>query len=508
MKRIAHKNVNSHKNGSSHKKANFSRAGKALSPRSGKALSLRAGKAVKPGRSGHSSDSAYNSDTAHSGHTAVAHAAAGYSTPSFRRKRRYALLADEADIHLSIPTELDDAQKKRRDAVIRGLFGLLVSVIVLLLLGIVMVFSATSARSIDAAFLGSDSSMVFSVALKQAQWVLISVLLCAIVAAFPYKILERLCYWLFALGLILQLLVLIVGTTINGNKNWLEIGPVQIQPSELLKAAMIVWLAHTIGRLSFEEIRRFTTLVIPLIGFTLATGLVILGGDMGTALIYLLIGCVMFWCAGVRNLYLGGLLILGAFCAAVLVALAPSRVTRITDFASSLFSIPDIVEPTQSEFAQFAFGSGGIAGVGIGAGKEKWRDLAEAHTDFIYAVIGEELGLFGTMTVVVLFLVLGWSFVEIARNMNTRFGQLATVGAGVWVCGQGFANMCVVTGLLPVFGVPLPFLSQGGSSMVGVMISIGVVVSCALAVPGVREVCSLRSRLIRKSTAVVKGGTQ
>ena len=197
--------------------------------------------------------------------------------------------------------------------------------------------------------------------------------------------------------------------------------------------------------------------------------------------------------------------ILGAFGAAILVAAQPSRFRRVTDFFFSFLALPDIDEPTQAEFAQFAFGSGGISGVGLGAGKEKWRDLAEAHTDFIYAVIGEELGLFGTLAVILLFIMLGWSYVQLAVNMNTRYGQLVVVGVGIWICGQALANMCVVTGLLPVFGVPLPFLSQGGSSMLGVLAGNAVVIGCALGVPGVKDAFSLKNRMWLRSRAIVKG---
>lgn len=208
--------------------------------------------------------------------------------------------------------------------------------------------------------------------------------------------------------------------------------------------------------------------------------------------------------AGMRNRYLVAVGAFGAFGAAMLVAAQPYRLRRVSDFFSNFFALPDIVAPTQAEFAQFAFGSGGVAGVGLGAGKEKWGDLAEAHTDFIFAVIGEELGLFGTITVVLLFLMIGWAFLQLARNMHTRYGQLVVVGAALWICGQAFLNMCVVTGILPVFGVPLPFISQGGSSMLGVMIINGVVISCARSVPGVREALSIKSGFVRKARAVVR----
>ena len=421
------------------------------------------------------------------------------------RQRRSFFLADPADLALRIPTELSDGDKRRRDDVVRALVVLLVSVAVLISLGVVMVFSATSARSIASVALSPERAELFSVATRQAITVGLAGVIGAILALLPYRFVERMCYWWLALGIGLQLAVLVFGVTVNGNQNWLAIGPVQIQPSEFLKTALIVWMAHALARLNSDEVRQARTLLIPAAGFVLSTAVVLLGQDMGTALIYILIGGGLFWIAGMRNAYLFAVGGFGAFGAAILIAAQPSRLRRVNDFFSNFFAIPDVYDPTQAEFAQFAFGSGGLAGVGLGAGKEKWRDLAEAHTDFIFAVIGEEFGFFGALAVIVLFLALGWSLIRLMVSLPTRYGQLVTAGAALWICGQAILNMCVVTGLLPVFGVPLPFLSQGGSSMLGVLAILGVVVGCGLSVPGVKEAFTLRSRSVRLSQAVVKG---
>lgn len=422
------------------------------------------------------------------------------------RKRSNFFLADCADRYLAMPSELNDSQRARRDVVVRALVVLIAVTIVLLLFGVLMVFSATSARSIGAVIGDSSGTVFFLTATRHAIWVGISLVIGLAIVVMPYQWIERFSYWLLAGAIFLQILVLFIGETINGNKNWLSLGSaVQVQPSEFLKVAMIVWLAHALARLTEAEIRSLHTIVIPSIGFIASTAVVLAGRDMGTGLVYVLIGVGMFWCAGLKNSMIVCLGILGAFGAAILVAAQPSRFRRVTDFFFSFLALPDIDEPTQAEFAQFAFGSGGISGVGLGAGKEKWRDLAEAHTDFIYAVIGEELGLFGTLAVILLFIMLGWSYVQLAVNMNTRYGQLVVVGVGIWICGQALANMCVVTGLLPVFGVPLPFLSQGGSSMLGVLAGNAVVIGCAFGVPGVKDAFSLKNRMWLRSRAIVKG---
>ena len=423
-----------------------------------------------------------------------------------RRSHPSALLATPASPQLRITGELNDRQKRDRDAIVRSLVVMLISSTVLVILGVIMVFSATSATSINAVAVYGPDVELFSVAIKQAISVGIGLALGLMMAVIPYTWVERLSWWILALGLGLQAAVLLVGTSVNGNKNWLNLGPMQIQPSEFLKLAMIVWLAHTLARLQLKEIHSELTLVLPGLGFVAASALVVAGGDMGTGIIYVLIGGGMFWIAGIRNRVLFILGFLASFFAVAMIARAPSRILRVRDFISNLFSTPDAIDPTQSEFAQYAFGSGGVTGVGLGAGREKWRDLAEAHTDFIFAVIGEELGLFGAVTVIVLFLALGWSFVHMIAHLRSRYARLVVIGVALWLCGQALINMCVVTGLLPVFGVPLPFLSQGGSSMMASLLALGVVFACGLGAPGVREALTIRGSLARRARSVMRRG--
>ncbi|WP_353066521.1 FtsW/RodA/SpoVE family cell cycle protein [Arcanobacterium hippocoleae] len=279
---------------------------------------------------------------------------------------------------------------------------------------------------------------------------------------------------------------------------------VQIQPSEFLKLAMVVWLAHMLALISGRAAKNFRSFVPALAGFILAVLEIILPGDMGTALIVVMIGAGMAWLAGI-GLRVIGFGALGAMMlAGVFVAIAPSRLARVASFLNNLWELPDTHAPTQSDFAQFAFGTGGINGAGIGAGKEKWLSLREAHTDFIFAVIGEEIGLIGTLIVVSLFLLMGWSFLRLTLNNPTRFGQLLTAGAGLWICGQGLLNMMVVVGLLPVFGVPLPFISQGGSAIMANLMMVGVTVSIARGVPGVHENRKVSAGLAARTKAVLK----
>lgn len=400
---------------------------------------------------------------------------------------------------------LTDKGRIQRDAVQRGLVLVLLSTVALVAIGLVMVFSATaptSIRSVDA----DPNQQLFSVAVRQVVSAIGGLIFGLVLALLPSKIFNsKLAHGALGLGILLQIGVLVQGGEgVGGNNNWLDIGPIAIQPSEFLKLAMVVWLAYMLGRLSLKEIQVPETLVIPTLGFTASIGVVALGGDMGTALIFGMIALGMFWLAGMRGKHLVVPLIIGAFFAGIFVVARPSRLRRVSEFFGDLVNLPDIHSPTQIEFAQFAFGSGGLTGVGIGAGKEKWWDLKAAHTDFIFAVIGEELGLLGVLTIVALFLTLGWGLKEIAVHHPDRYGQLLAGGAATWLAGQAFANMLVVAGLLPVFGVTLPFISYGGSSMIATLGMVGMVVGCALGVPGVKESWRVRGKLAQRTRTLIR----
>ncbi|MFY9262790.1 MAG: FtsW/RodA/SpoVE family cell cycle protein [Arcanobacterium sp.] len=402
------------------------------------------------------------------------------------------------------PVTDEKAFRARRDTVIRAMALLIIASLALVFLGVFMVFSATAPSSISAHW-ADPEIQPFRFAIRQAIFALVGLGGGVVLAFMKYQWFRTLAWPIILLGWTLQGLVLVTGGEgVAGNNNWLVIGPLQMQPSEFLKLATVIWLAMMLARLSLEEIQSYRTLAIPAIGFVISIGLVVLGGDVGTGLIYILIGGGMFWLSGMKLKQLIPAAVAVVLLATVLVVSQPTRLTRVGDYFSNLFILPDTIMPTQSEYAMFAFGSGGITGVGIGGGKEKWRDLAEAHTDFIFAVIGEELGLIGVVTVIVLFLAIGWSLVTIAMNHPDRFGQLIAVGAALWLAGQAFANMWVVVGLLPVFGVPLPFVSMGGSSMMATLFMVGVVLSCGFGVPGVREAFRVRGSLARGARALVR----
>lgn len=392
----------------------------------------------------------------------------------------------------------------RRNVILQSLLLMIASALMLITIGVFMVFSATAPSSISAVS-RDPSTQLFAVALRQTIFAVLGIVGAGFLAFIPYKLLQRVALLPLLLGVVLQTLVLLQdGDGVAGNNNWLRIGNFALQPSEFLKLALIIWLAMMLARLTVDEIQHYKTIIIPVLGFGASMGVVLLGGDVGTALVFVLIGAGMFWLAGLRSGQLVPPAFVFGFLATILIVIRPSRLYRVGDYFTNLLTLPDQITPTQLDYALFAFGSGGVTGVGIGAGKEKWRDLAEAHTDFIFAVIGEELGMIGAFTIILLFLALGWSLIRIAMNHHDRYAQLLAVGALLWLCGQAFANMWVVTGLLPVFGVPLPFVSMGGSSMMATVWMLGAVIATTLDVPGVRETFTARRGLVRQARALIR----
>lgn len=396
-----------------------------------------------------------------------------------------------------------------RDEMHRAVILIALSTFVLLLIGVVMVYSATAPTGLRNAVV-NDTSNPFEVANTQLFYSLVGVFLAIIAALLPSRFYRRFAVGLFALGIGLQLLVITpLGVVRNGNRNWVSFGGIlQIQPSEFLKIATIVFLAAALARLR-PETATWKDYVIPAgLGTAIGVISIMVGRDMGTALMYVMIALGMFWLTGLPGRYLLSIAGFGVLLAAVAVAADPSRLERVTYYFGTLFSLPDSVSPTQQDYALWAFGSGGIGGSGLGTGAEKWPgNLAEAQTDFIFAVIGEELGLGGCLVVIALFIVLGWSLTRICRFHPDKFARFTAGGVAVWLTGQALMNMLVVTGVLPVFGVPLPFISQGGSAVLAGLLGIGVAESMALSAPGVRESFRVRHHLAFRARALVRRGT-
>ncbi len=363
----------------------------------------------------------------------------------------------------------------------------------LLVLGVVMVFSASSVVAF--AFMGSSMAIVS----KQAMWVVIGLPLMWFASRLPTK-----AWRLFAhLGLVasvaLLVLVVVAGTEVNGNKNWLDFGgPFRIQPSELAKLALVLWAADLLARKE-RLIGQWKHLLVPIVpvgGFILA--LVLLGGDLGTAIIIAAILGSLLWVAGApTRLYL----LAAAPAALVFTYMVNTRSTRMSRITVWLH--PDQADPLgnglQALHGKFALASGGWWGVGLGGSKEKWGSLPEAHTDFIFAIIGEELGLVGTLAVLALFGLIGYAGLRVALEATEPFVRYAAAGVTSWILVQALVNIGAVLGLLPITGVPLPLVSYGGSALVPTMLGLGMLLSFAR--PRTAHRRRLRSLLTRRGSA-------
>ena len=339
----------------------------------------------------------------------------------------------------------------------------------LLTIGLIMVLSASSVRS----YLTYDDS--YAVVKRQLLWVAVG-LPCAWVASrMPVKHVRRLAYPSFLLALVLLALVARFGVLINGNKNWLAIGPFTMQPAEVAKLAIVLWAANIYAHKE-RRLRELHHLLVPVVpGLLAVIGLVLVGRDLGTAMVLGIIMLGMLWVVGApMRLFVLSISILGA-AAAALAAMDPERLNRITHFTDPFKDYTDA--GWQPAHGLYALSSGGWFGQGIGASQQKWGDLPEAHTDFIFAVLGEELGLVGTLLVVALFFTIAYAAVRVALSTEDPFVRYATFGIVVWLLGQTIINVGMVLTLLPVIGIPLPLISYGGTAMMTVLVGFGLLMS-------------------------------
>jgi cell division protein FtsW len=345
--------------------------------------------------------------------------------------------------------------------------------VLLLVLGVVMVFSASSVNAF--AFLGSSMAIVS----KQAMWVVIGLPLMWFAARLPVRAWRVVAYLGLATSLALLVLVAVAGTEVNGNRNWLDFGgPFRIQPSELAKFSLVIWGADLLARKE-RLLNQWKHLLVPVVPVGCGIiGLVLLGGDLGTAVILAAILAVLLFAAGAPlRLFVAGAVPV-VLSIAYMVNSHSYRMSRITDWLH-----PEQADPLgsgmQALHGKFALASGGWWGVGLGGSKEKWGALPEAHTDFIFAIIGEELGLVGTLAVLALIGAIGYAGLRIATAAADPFVRLAAAGATAWLLVQALVNIGAVLGIFPIMGVPLPLVSYGGSALVPTMLAIGMLLSFA-----------------------------
>lgn len=341
-------------------------------------------------------------------------------------------------------------------------------------IGIMMVLSASSVEAIAA------GESPYSAALKQGLFAGIGIFLMFMLSRINVVWLKRLAWPGMVVAYGLLGLVLVIGTSVNGNKNWIEVGPFfTLQPSEAAKLALALWMATVLAKKA-KLIQRWQHAVIPVVPLALGIiGLVLAGNDLGTGMIIMMIMAAALFFAGVRLYLFGFAAVAGVAATAVMALTSSNRMCRITSWWTGQGCGDGTDANYQSTNGLYGLASGGWFGVGLGQSRQKYSWIPEAHNDFIFAIIGEELGLVGTVVVLVLFAILGAAIYRVVVAQEDLFHRVLAGTIMVWLLGQATVNMAVVTGLVPVIGVPLPFISYGGSALLMSLCAIGVVLSLA-----------------------------
>jgi cell division protein FtsW len=345
-----------------------------------------------------------------------------------------------------------------------GLTGFLV------VFGLVMVLSSSS---IDSLVANRDAFYVFS---RQSLYAVVGLGAMLFISSLKVKVIQNLVKAAVVFGFALQLSVPFIGITVNGNTNWISIAGFTLQPAEFLKVALIMYMAWFVSNREHEldDPRRVLLPVLIVGGAALA--LVMLGRDLGTAIIIALIvfGTLVITGAPLRPLLqvFVGVAIAGALAAFS----SASRMARINAWLNPDSASSDAFN-WQYEHGTWALAAGGVFGVGLGNSKMKWSWIPEVENDFIFAVIGEELGLIGALVVIGIFALLVSSLIGIMNRSDSSFGRVIVIGVIVWIVSQSAVNIAVVLGVLPVLGVPLPLISAGGSSLIATLGAIGIVLA-------------------------------
>jgi len=367
----------------------------------------------------------------------------------------------------------------------------------LLTIGLMMVLSASSVYSYRT--YGSSYHVFF----KQLTWVGLALPVTVLAARLPHRVLRALAWP--ALGASVVLIYLTqtgLGFAVNGNRNWLSLGPLTLQPSEIAKLAVILWCAHVYARKE-KLLGDWRHVLIPMLP---VTGLVILlvlwQDDLGTALVLFAIVLGMLWVVGAPIRLFAGALAFVSVLVGYLAVTNSERLARLTTFSDPFKDFQGT--GWQPAHGILAMSSGGILGKGISASVQKWGSLPEAHTDFIFAVLGEELGLVGTLLVLMLFLTIAYAGIRVAVRTKDPFVRYMAAGITIWLTVQMMINIGMVLALFPVIGLPLPLVSYGGSALLPSLVSLGLLMSFARSEPG--AAAALRARRRRRAAGVTARG--
>ena len=368
----------------------------------------------------------------------------------------------------------------------------LVSTGLLLAIGLVMVLSASSVRSF------STYGSPYAIAVKQGIFIVIGLPALWLASRLPARVWRSVGTPLLLAAVVLLVLVLVpgIGRDVSGARRWIPLpGGFNIQPSELAKLGLAIWGADLLVR-KRKLLREWKHLLVPLVPVVgLLCVLALLEPDMGTTIVIASVLVALLWVVGAPARIFAGLVSIFLLFGAVLAVAEPYRLARLTHFSNPCALHQRLEGGFQACQGLVALGSGGVFGLGLGASREKWPGgLPNPYTDYVYAIVGEELGLIGTLTVLLLFGVLTFAGIRIAKRTSDPFSRLAASGVTVWIAVQALVNMGTVAGLVPVTGIPLPLISFGGSALIPTLIAIGMLLSFAREEPGARKALSARSR--------------
>jgi cell division protein FtsW len=368
-------------------------------------------------------------------------------------------------------------------------YYLVLGITVLLLgLGLVMVQSTASVADLSA---GLSPYTDFK---KQLLGAAIGLPLMFLAARARPRLFRAFAYPLLAVAVVGLCLTLVrgVGVSENGAARWIAVGGQQIQPSEIAKLALAVWGADLLARKDrLGLLADWRHMLVPLMpGAAVLCLLVMTGDDLGTTFLLLVIFLALLWVVGTPGRVFSGMLMLMALAMMLMIVTEKYRIGRLTGFIDPQGSATGV--NMQSIQSQYAVGSGGVFGVGLGASREKWGWVPESTDDFIFAILGEELGLVGTLCVTFLYGGLAFAGLRIARRVPDMFARLAATAITVWIVVQAAVNIGVVIGVVPVVGVPLPLVSAGLSSLLVTLVALGMLMSFARLEPGAQEALAAR----------------
>ena len=375
----------------------------------------------------------------------------------------------------------DNTQKDSKLSV-KLYYALMIATFGLLFIGVIMILSASTTVSYK------QFNNQYIIFLRQLMFAVIGIIMMIAISFLPKVFFFKWAKVALWLSIILLGLVLIpgIGISVAGQRNWISLwGPFRLQPSEIAKLTLIVWGAVVLSKQVRSKVTTWQNLLVPVFPVgVIVSILVILQGDLGTALIIGPILLSLFYAIGAPLRLFTWSTIFGLFAIFLLSIQEGYRIQRFLSWINPSAENQDA--GWQVMHGKYALASGGWTGIGLGASKEKWGWLPAAHTDFIFAVVGEEIGLVGTVIVLIFIGTIAFVALSLARKTNDLFTKLIATSVAAWIVVQSIINIGAVLGLLPVTGVPLPLVSYGGSSLVFTMSAIGVLMAVLRAEPSVK----------------------